>query len=296
LRIGHFPNVTHAHGLVAHALSRAERGWVEERVGPDVRVQWFTYNAGPSAMEALLSGDLDLTYVGPSPALNAYVRSRGEDVRVLAAATWGGAALVVQGDGRITKPEDFRGKRIATPQLGNTQDVSCRAWLAAQGYHVTQTGGDVSVVPTQNADQLPLFARGEIDAVWTVEPWVSRLEAEAKGKVYLEELDALTTVLVAGTKFLRRDPALARTVLDAHTELTGWMHAHPAEARELVRAELRDEMKREVAPELIERCWKRMRFDDGISVAAFQVFVQSAQSAGFLKDAGDLGRLVERPR
>src|SRR5262249_25169270 len=123
VRVGHFPNVTHAHGLVGHAATRAGRGWFEARLGPNARVEWFTYNPGPSAMEALLSGAIDFTYVGPSPALNAYIRSAGQDVRVVAGATQGGAALVVQGDGRIAKPADFRGKTVATPQLGNTQDV-----------------------------------------------------------------------------------------------------------------------------------------------------------------------------
>lgn len=293
LRIGHFPNVTHAHGLVAHSMSRAGRGWFEERVGPDVRVEWFTYNAGPSAMEALLSGDLDLAYVGPGPALNAHIRSRGQDVRVLAGATIGGAALVVQGDGRIAKPEDFRGRRVATPQLGNTQDVACRAWLMDQGYEVTQTGGDVHVVPTQNPEQLSLFQRGELDAVWTVEPWISRLEGEAGGRVYLEDSDSVTTVLVASARFVRDSPELVRKLVAAHSELTQWMETHDAEARERVCAELQAETKRAAPPELVERAWRRMRFESGIEDGVFDVLVHKAQRVGFLRDAGDLSRLVE---
>jgi len=115
--------------------------------------------------------------VGPNPALNAYARSRGEEIRVIAGAVNGGSALVVQPDGRLTKPADFRGKRIATPQLGNTQDVSARAWLVSGGLRITQTGGDAQVVPTANPDQLSLFQSKQLDAVWTVEPWVSRLES-----------------------------------------------------------------------------------------------------------------------
>ena len=91
-------------------------------------MQWFAYNAGPSAMEAIFAGSIDLTYVGPSPALNAYIRSDGEEIRVLAGAAEGGAALVVPGDGSIAKAADFKGRRVATPQLGNTQDVAARAW------------------------------------------------------------------------------------------------------------------------------------------------------------------------
>ncbi|PYI80698.1 MAG: aliphatic sulfonate ABC transporter substrate-binding protein, partial [Verrucomicrobia bacterium] len=157
IRFGHFPNITHAQGIIAHALSRQGKGWFEQRLGPNVEIQWFTYNAGPSAMEAIFAKSLDVTYVGPGPALNAYFKSNGEEIRVISGAANAGAALVVKADSPIKAPTDFRGKKIATPQLGNTQDISCRAWLKAQGFKITQTGGDVTVIPTANPDQLALF-------------------------------------------------------------------------------------------------------------------------------------------
>src|SRR5436309_7832919 len=203
IQFEHFPNITHAQGVIAHALTRQGKGWYEQRLGPNVEIQWFTYNAGPSAMEAIFAGSLDLTYVGQGPALNAHFKSNGEEIRVLAGAANAGAALVVKSDSPIKAPADFRGKKIATPQLGNTQDISCRAWLKAQGFNVTQTGGDVMVLPTNNPDQLALFQSGGVDAVWTVEPWVTRLEREAKGKVFLEDTNVITTWLVSSSKFLR---------------------------------------------------------------------------------------------
>ena len=133
IRVGHFPNITHVQGLVAHNLSRQGNGWFEERLGPNVEIQWFIYNAGPSAMEAIFARSLDLTYVGPGPALNAYAKSQGEEIRIIAGAANGGAALVVQPDTNLKSPSDFKGKKIATPPLGNTQDISCRAWLASGG-------------------------------------------------------------------------------------------------------------------------------------------------------------------
>ena len=184
IRFGHFPNVTHAQGVIAHGLSRAGKGWFEQRLGSGVQIQWFTYNAGPSAMEAIFAGSLDLTYVGQGPALNAYFKSEGEEIRVLSGAATGGAALVVRPDAALKVPADFRGKTIATPQLGNTQDISCRAWLKAQGFKVTQTGGDVKVLPVANPDQLSAFQQKQVDGVWTVEPWVTRLEREAGGKSF----------------------------------------------------------------------------------------------------------------
>src|SRR4029450_13033026 len=126
IRFGHFPNITHAQGVIAHALSRQGKGWFEERLGPNVEIQWFTYNAGPSAMEAIFAGSLDLTYVGPNPALNAYLKSNGEEIRVISGAAMAGAALVVKANSPIKTPADFRGKKIATPQFGNTQGVAWR--------------------------------------------------------------------------------------------------------------------------------------------------------------------------
>src|SRR6476619_2526082 len=227
IRFGHFPNITHAQGVIAHALSRQGKGWFEERLGPNVEIQWFTYNAGPSAMEAIFARSLDVTYVGPGPALNAYFKSNGEEIRVISGAANGGAALLVKADSPIKAPADFRGKKIATPQLGNTQDISCRAWLKAQGFHVTPPGGDVMVVPTNNPDQLGLFQSGGVDAVWTVEPWVTRLERDAQAKVFLEDTNIITTWLASSVKFLKDHRDLAKKVVTANQELTDWIQAHP---------------------------------------------------------------------
>ncbi len=291
LRVGYFPNITHAQGLVGSHTTREKHGWFEERLGPDVTVQWYAFNAGPGAMEALLSGSLDLTYVGPNPALNAYIRSQGDEVRVLAGAAEGGAALIVQGDGHLAKPADFKGKKLATPQLGNTQDVAARAWLAKQGFKITQTGGEVSVLPTQNADQLPLFQTGRLDAVWTVEPWVSRLELEANGKVFLEQKDAITTVLVSSVKLLKTRPELVKKFTAAHVELTAWLNAHGDEARALVRAALTAETKRPASAALVTNAWPRLKFTVNVEPAQLTKLVAEAQSVGFLRDAIPLDRL-----
>lgn len=293
LRIGHFPNITHAQALVASQLQRQGKGWFESRLGPNVTLQWFVYNAGPSAMEAIFANSIDLTYVGPNPVLNAYVKSEGEEGRIIAGAANGGAALVVQGDGKLTKPQDFKGKKIATPQFGNTQDVAARAWAKKNGFRVTQLGGDVLILPTANPDQLSLFQQHQIDAAWTVEPWVTRLELEANGKVLLEQKDAVTTVLVASARLLRERRELVKQFVAAHTELTKWINDHPAEAKELVRAELKALTKRDFPAQVTDRAWPRLTFTSEISRAPFDVLVSEAQSVGFLKGAPDLGRLVE---
>ncbi len=294
IRVGHFPNITHVQGLVAHHLSRTGHGWFEERLGKDVKIEWYVYNAGPSAIEAILASSIDLTYVGPNPALNAYGKSGGEEIRILAGAAAGGASLVVQPDSGLQQPADFRGKTIATPQLGNTQDVACRAWLANGGLKITQTGGEAFIVPTPNPDQISLFQQRKLDAVWTVEPWVSRLEREAVGKVVLEQSKESITILVSGVKFLKSKRELAAKFAQAHRELTEWIVAHPEEAKRMVQAELALETQAKVSPELVAQAWKRIALRSDVSVEEFQQFVSNAQRAGFMRTAPDVSRLIER--
>jgi NitT/TauT family transport system substrate-binding protein len=294
LRVGHFSNVTHVQALVAHALSRQGKGWFEQRLGPGTKIEWFVYNAGPSAMEAIFANSIDLTYVGPSPALNAYAKSGGEEVRIISGAVNGGAALVVPNDSLLKAAADFRGRKIATPQLGNTQDISCRAWLTAGGLKVTQLGGDAQVLPTTNPDQLSLFEQKRVDAVWTVEPWVSRLEMEAGGKALVEESDSITTVLVSSAKFLGAYRELASKFVEAHRALTDWIQKNPAEAQRLVTAELAQETGGKATPELVAHSWKRIRLTNDISRPPLDQFVAHARQAGFLRKAPDLSRLIEK--
>src|SRR5262249_10804956 len=162
-------------------------------------------------------------------------------IRLIAGAANGGAGLIVQPDGNLTAPADFRGKKIATPQLGNTQDISCRAWLTNGGLKITQLGGDAQVIPTQNPDQLALFKQKKIDGVWTVEPWLSRLEQEASGKVLVDEKETATTVLVSSVKFFNQQRELTKKFAQAHAELTDWIQKSPDEAQGLFKSELLEE-------------------------------------------------------
>jgi NitT/TauT family transport system substrate-binding protein len=293
LRFGHFPNITHAQGLIAHAFSREGKGWFEQRLGPNVEVQWFTYNAGPSAMEAIFAGSIDVTYVGTGPALNAHFKAKGEEIRVISGAANGGAALVVKPDGPIKSPADFKGKRIATPQMGNTQDIACRAWLKAQGFNVTQTGGDVLVVPTANPDQLGVFQSGTVDGVWTVEPWVTRLEKDANAKVFIEDKDCITTWLVSSVKFLKERKDLAKKIVAANQELTEWIKSHPDEAQKMLVAELKAETRTDVPVDSVVHSMKRIELTTEVSPTFLQKAVKDGKDTGFIKDAGDTSRLVE---
>ncbi len=301
VRVGHFPNVTHAQAVIAHALSREGRGWFERRLGPNVEIQWFVYNAGPSAMEGIFARTLDLSYVGPNPAINAHLRSGGEEIRIIAGACSGGAALVIQPDGRIKADTDFKGRKIGTPQLGNTQDVAARAWLQSRGLRIKVTGGDALVIPTANPDQLTLFQKGDLDAVWTVEPWVSRIVLEAKGRVYLEESSLwpstdgryVTTHLVSSVRFLKDRPELARLWIAAHVDLTAWIKQNGAEARRLLNGEIRAETGRALPPEILERAWSKLELTYDPVRASLIKSAVDAFKVGFLKETPDLSRIYD---
>ena len=299
IRVGHFPNITHAQGVIGHGLSRTGKGWFEERLGPDVEIQWFVYNAGPSAMEAIFARSLDITYVGPNPAINAHLKSQGEEIRIVAGGCSGGAALVVQPDGRIKTDADFKGKKIATPQLGNTQDVAARAWLQSKGLQITMTGGDAFVIPTANPDQLSLFTSKDMDAVWTVEPWVSRLVLEAKGQVYLDESSLwkqtggkyVTTHLVSSVKFLGEHQDLLKKWIAAHVELTKWINEHPDEAKQILNAEIKAETTKSLPQETLNIAWKRMEITYDPISASLLKSAEDAYRIGFLKEKPDLSRI-----
>ena len=301
IRVGHFPNVTHAQAVIAHALSGKGKGWFEERLGPDVKVQWYIYNAGPSAMEAIFADSIDITYVGPNPAINAHLKSKGEEIRIVAGACSGGAALVVQPDGRIKSDADFKGKKIATPQLGNTQDVAARAWLQSKGLKITMTGGDAFVIPTANPDQLALFRKGDMDAVWTVEPWVTRLVLEAKGQVYLDESSLwpqtegkyVTTHLVSSVKFLKRHRDLLKKWIAAHVELTQWINEHPDEAKRILNEEIAAETARALPQATLDAAWKRLEITYDPVSASLLKSAEDAHRIGFIKQKPDLSRIYE---
>lgn len=313
IRIGHFPNVTHVQALVARNMARHGKDWFAERL-PGYKLEWFVYNAGPSAMEAFFARSIDMTYVGPSPAINAFAKSKGTEARIVSGAVNGASALVVQPDLNIRETGDFLGKVIATPQLGNTQDVSCRAWLKHEGFHVVLNGAsapqemkqrynfttpssgvDVIFRPMANPELLSSFKQKQIAAAWTVEPWISRMESEAGGKIYIEEKSAVTTVLAARVKWMEEHPDLLEKMVRAHEELTEWIKQNPAEAQKMVADELSEITKVKVSPELVASAWKRIILTNEISKQGLEDFIKSAQDAGLLDEVPPVDQLIAAP-
>lgn len=295
VRIGAFPNITHPQAMVGK-----NEGWFEKALGNNVKIEWKSFNAGPSAIEALFAGALDITYIGPNPAITGYVRSNGEALRVIAGATSGGAALVVRNDSGIQKPEDFHGKRVASPQMGNTQDVALRAWLKAHGMKSADKGGDVMVMPMANPDQLTLFNKKELDAAWAPEPWATRLIKEGNGRLFLDERDLwpkgqfVTAHVIVSTKFLKEHPDVVKNFLRAHVELTEWIGGHLPEAKKMLNDQIQKETGKPLSPALLDEAFGRLQVTYDPLRSSLLNSARSAFEAGFLgKTMPDLSNLYD---
>ncbi len=283
LRVGYFPNITHAQALVGRA-----NGQFEKSLGAGVQVEWKAFNAGPSAIEALFANAIDLTYVGPNPTVAGYFRSQGAAVRVIAGAASGGASLVVRKDAGIQNASDFHGKKIATPQLGNTQDVALRSWMRVNGLKSREKGGDVQVIPISNPDQLTLFLKGQIDAAWAPEPWAARLVHEGGGRIFLDERDLwpdhqfVITNIIVSPKFLKEHPDVVKNFLRTHVELTEWINKNPAQAKQIMNQQLQKETGKALPAEVLDEAFSRMQVTYDPIHSSLLKSTQQAFDEGFL--------------
>ncbi|MCC7013491.1 MAG: ABC transporter substrate-binding protein [Planctomycetes bacterium] len=294
LRLGYFANVTHA-----TAIQGVEHGAFAAALGDQVTLETFTFNAGPAAVEALLSGALDASYIGPNPAVNAYVKSKGQAIRVIAGATSGGAFLVV--DPSITSVEQLRGKKLATPQLGNTQDVALRAWLRSKGFNVQLAGeSDVQVIPQENAQTLEQFRARNIAGAWVPEPWATRLILEGGGKVLVDERELwpegrfVTTHLIVRTDYLQAHGDVVRALLRGHLRAERELIADPTAAQDVVNAGIAKVTGKRIGAATIQGAWKNLEFThDPIAGSLFKS-AKDAEAIGLLKLEGvDLSGIYE---
>jgi NitT/TauT family transport system substrate-binding protein len=295
VRVGAFPNITHAQAMVGKA-----NGAFETALGVSAKLQWTSFNAGPSAIEALFAGAIDMTYVGPNPTISGYLRSNGQAVRVIAGAASGGAALVVRNDSGINQPEDFHGKRVGSPQLGNTQDVALRAWLKAHGLKPTDKGGDVQVIPLANPDQLTMFLQKQLDASWAPEPWATRLIHEGNAHLFLDERDLwphgqfVVTNLVVSPKFLREHPDVVKKWLVAHVELTDWINGHLPEAKKILNTQIQKETGKALPAAVLDEAFERLQITYDPLRSSLLASAKAAFEAGFLgRQMPDLSSLYD---
>jgi NitT/TauT family transport system substrate-binding protein len=286
LRLGYFPNLTHATAIVG-----VEDGHFARALGRN-KLKTQTFNAGPEATQALLSGALDATYIGPGPSTNAYAKSGGEAVRVISGATSGGAALVVKPE--ITSVADLKGKKIASPQLGNTQDIALRSYLKEQGLETTQEGGgDVQIVPQENSQTVDTFATGTIDGAWVPEPYLSRLVNEG-GTVLVDERTLwpegkfVTTNLLVRTDFLEEHPDVVKALLEGQVAANESINDDPANAQKVVGEAIGKLTGKPLDPELVAQAWKTLTFTDDPLPATLITGAEHATDVGLLDKVDDL--------
>jgi len=295
VHFGYFPNLTHAQALIGVA-----NGAFQQALGPDVKLEPTVFNAGPSEIEAMFAGKLDIGYIGPNPAVNGYVKSNGDALRIIAGATSGGAVLVVRADAGIHSAADFEGKRIASPQLANTQDVSLRHWLLANGHQLSETGGKTSVLPTNNPDILTLFRKKELDAAWVPEPWGAQLQVDAGAQLFLDERDLwpggqfATTELIVSRKFLSDHPDIVEKFVTAHVELTQWIIQHPDDAKTIANKEIQRLSGVALSQAVLDLAWSRLNVTYDPLQASVFTSSDWAFADGFLGDQKpDLGHLFD---
>ncbi|MGY3204938.1 aliphatic sulfonate ABC transporter substrate-binding protein [Streptomyces sp. TE5632] len=286
VRIGYFGNLTHGTALVGN-----RKGFFQKELGA-TEARYAVFNAGPSEIEALNSGSIDIGWIGPSPAINGYVKSRGKNLRIIGGSASGGVKLVVNPD-RVKSLEEVEGKRIATPQLGNTQDVAFLNWASEQGWTVDpQSGkGDVTVVRSDNKVTPDAFAAGSVDGAWVPEPTASKLVAEG-GKVLLDEAslwpgeEFVITNIVVRQEFLEKHPKAVEAVLRASVETNRWINAHPDEARAAANEQLAADSGKALPADVLDPAWKSIRFTDDPLAATLEAQAEHAVAAGLLEKPG----------
>jgi NitT/TauT family transport system substrate-binding protein len=290
LRLGYFANVTHAAAVVG-----VGKGFFQKELGA-TKLQTQIFKDGPTETAALLGGSLDAAFVGPNPAINAFVKGN-KSVRLIAGATLGGAALVVKPG--ITSAAQLKGKTIATPQLGNTQDVALRTWLNANGHHVTLSGGDVTIAPTDNATTLQLFQQGKLDGAWVPEPWVSRLVLQGGGSVLVNESSLwpqgkfATTELIVTTSYLKKHPDQVKGLLRGELDAVDYISSDLSAAEQITNSELNRLTGKALPSNVIDAAFKDITVTVDPAADTLQTDADHGYAVGTLTKKADLRGLVD---
>ncbi|MGW6362385.1 aliphatic sulfonate ABC transporter substrate-binding protein [Streptomyces sp. NPDC055092] len=283
VKIGYFGNLTHGTALVGN-----QKGFFQKEL-QGTKAQYQTFNAGPSEIEALNGGSIDIGWIGPSPSINGYAKSQGKNLRIIGGSASGGVKLVVNPK-KIKSLDDVKGKKIATPQLGNTQDVAFLNWVAEKGWKVDANSGkgDVSVVRTDNKITPDAYKSGSIDGAWVPEPTASKLVAEG-GKVLLDESDLwpnkkfVITNIIVSQKFLKEHPDVVEAVLRGSVKTNAWINANPDEAKAAANKQLEADSGKALPADVLDPAWKSIQFTDDPLASTLDTEAAHAVKAGLLE-------------
>jgi NitT/TauT family transport system substrate-binding protein len=295
LRIGYFPNINHAQAVIGLG-----RGDFQTALGDNVEVTTQIFNAGPSAIEALFANQIDVAYIGPNPAINGYVQSNGEALRIISGAASGGAVFVVRNDSGINSSQDLANKKFATPEPGNTQDIALRNYLLDNGLNTIEKGGNVEVLTAKNADIVTLFLTKQIDGAWVPEPWGETLVKEGGGKIFVDERDLwppegkfVTAHIIAKPDYLQNNPDVIKKLLEAHINVTNWINSDKTAAIEAFNVELQKLTQKTIEEDVLNASLSRIDFTyDPIRLSLFQD-ASDAYNLGFLPENPDVSGIYD---
>ena len=283
IRIAYFPNIGHAIPIVG-----MEKGFFETNVGNQTIIETRVFDSGPQAIESLFANSVDLAYVGPGPAINGFLNSENQNVKLLAGAASGGASFIVHPDSEINSVSDFAGKKIAAPQIGNTQDVSLRHYLSENGLKPAEKGGSVIVYNIPNPDIYTLFVKGDIDGAWVAEPWATILETELDGKrlFHEEELwpnqEFASVLLIANANFVESNPSLVQNLLDSHHDTATWINQNPIETRNIFNSFLKSHLGQSLSDDVVDVSLSNLVITSDPLPNSVHSFAEKADALGYL--------------
>lgn len=284
VRIAYFPNIIHAQALIMKNQNTLENKW-----GENCEVTWTSFNAGPSEIEAIFAGEIDLGYIGPVPAINANIKSGG-DVKIISNAANAGAVFFVRSDSGIASAKDLSGKKVAVPQLGNTQHLCLLSILKENGLKPANQGGDVTVSASSNADIVNLMDNGNVDAAVVPEPWGTTIENNGGARVLLDYNELFlngnypSALVVAKEDFLKEHPDLVRDFLIMHREATELIQEDPKTVQAIVNEEIKNATGKALDADVIERAFSRIKADDALNTEAVMQFARISKEEGFISD------------
>jgi NitT/TauT family transport system substrate-binding protein len=284
LRIGYFPILNHAQGVIGLG-----NGDFQKALGANIVIKPQIFDSGPSLIEALFANQIDVAYVGPNPTINGYIVSNGKALKIISGASSGGSVFVVRNDSGIQSTKDFANRKFASPQLGNTQDVALRKYLLENGYKTKENGGNVQVISAKSSDIFTLMLKKQIDGAWVPEPWGAKLVKETNARIFVDERilwpggKFVTALIISRTDYLRDNPGIIMKLLAVHVDETNWINHHKAEAMQAFNTELKKLTGHTIAIEELQQAQSRIDFTYDPLKQSFFKSANDAFEIGFLK-------------
>jgi NitT/TauT family transport system substrate-binding protein len=287
IRVAFFPSIGHIIPIVG-----LEEKFFEKGIGKEKQIETKLFDSGPQVIESIFSGSIDIAYVGPGPIINGFLKSDGKDIKILSGAASGGVSFIIQPNSGLESLENFDGKRIASPQISNSQDVSLRHYLESHGLKSVEKGGTVFVLNISNPDIYTLFAKGDIDGAWVPEPWATILVQELDGiRLFNEEKlwpneEFASVLLIVRTKYLENNPETVQKWVESHEKTVTWINSNPNKSKSLFSNFLMDYMGKSLPTKIIDESFSNISITSDPIKNSVIVFAERADSLGYLGRSG----------